>query len=105
MLDVLSAPEGGQELERLVQPGGDVVRRRALAERDRVARLAQPDAEDEAPAGEVVERRHLLRQLPGAAPCERRDERAEAEPVGRERDRRQRDGRVREILLRVRPRD
>jgi hypothetical protein len=44
MLDVLSAPEGGQELERLVQPGGDVVRRRAIAERDRVARLAQPDA-------------------------------------------------------------
>ena len=86
VVDLLPGQQPGQHLEALVEHRGADLGLDRLAERRQLAAVtvaaaavvAQAEAEDQAAAGEPVERGRLARQHLGAAPGQRRDHRSRA---------------------------
>ena len=85
-------PEAGQDVESFVQQLRPLLAVGGLAESlEAGLGRAQPDGEDDTPAGEPVERRRLARELPGAHARQRCKQRAELDPLGPHRGGGQRD--------------
>ena len=78
----LAREKPGENREPVVEPSGPLLGIGGVAESGEVVvwRLAQPDADHEAPAAQVVGRHDLLRQLPRSPASDGRDEGAEADP-------------------------
>src|SRR5207247_10141042 len=92
----LAGPQARQDREPLVETLRADARIRLLAEQSeaRVVRIAESDAEDQAPAGELVDAGRLPREVPRPPACERRHLDADPHALGRDSDRRERDPRV-----------
>ena len=77
--------QAGEERDELLEPRDELARRqRLVAEHGGVeADAARADAEDEAPARDVIERDHVLRERDRVAQVRRRDHRAEPDAFGR----------------------
>ena len=101
--DGLARPVPAEKVQALVQELGEQPRVGGLAEAAVLVldRAAQPGAEDHPPAAQVVQGRHLARELLGPSPGDRRHQGAQPESLGREGRGGQQHPRVSEAPLQV----
>ena len=96
MLDGPAAEQPPQHVEGLVEQATPPPSVGDLAEGAELPRavVAETNADDDPAARKMIERAHLPSQHPGAPARQRRDERADTDPLGRGRHRRQRHPRI-----------
>ncbi len=100
-VDALAAPQRVDDSQRLVESLGAHAVAPVLAECLVLLGRWPPeaDADDDAPARELIEARDLAGELVRPPPRQRRHHRAETDPFRRQRDRRQRDRHIRGRLF------
>jgi len=96
VVDGRTRPQRPEQIEALVEDVAALARVGRLSEaRQLTSRIdAEPDAEDEPPSREVVERHRLAGELLGTATHDRRDHRPDPHAARHHRDGRQRDPRI-----------